>query len=295
MTKLKLGDSFSDDGEPVTTTEEEALDIDDDASSDDQDDTETSTVVEEEEDDNAESQEDEGTSVEDEEAKLKELQGLRTTEEELGNDLSDLDYQIQIARERVVQKRRDRRERRELIQTIGNKTVDDDGVDISDIDEEQIQLFERIAKARGYIPKTELDAQKFEDTRQSAQEDFLKKHPEYLPENDTDDNLYNALKAELALYAAPQDHKMIPKLFERAHKAVSEQYPDRFSSKTKSSKQQIAASSRTRVASAASKSSTAPLSKSERQSSGNEVLTQERISILKNSGWTDEDIEELME
>jgi len=301
MTKLKIGDEFSDDGDPIEPSEVEEATIDDDGTPSDvqnQTGNEPEEVEEEESDDVEVSTKDPDEELPDDDAKVRELQGLRKTEEELGNDLSDLDIQIQSARERIVSKRQARRTRRDLIQTIGTKTDDaEEQDDLSDIDEEQIQLFERIAKSRGYIPKTEFEAQRFETARKSAQKEFVKEHPEYHVNNDTEDILFTALQKELSKYVVPEDPDEISERFEDAHEKVMKKYPERFSKKKVVTKQQVAAQSRMKVASAGSKTPSAPQSKVAKKMSAEaaEVLTDERIQILKNSGWSDKDIEELQD
>lgn len=298
-----MGDDFADDSESIPTSEEVVDGAEDDTSSEESEENETEDESVEDESEESESEEEEQASAgvsEDEDAeedddKSKVLQGLAHTEKELENDLSDLDIQIQTAKQRIVSKRQARRDRRELIQTIDTKTEDSENDDdLSDVDEDQVKLFERIAKVKGYVPRSELRAQQFEETRKTAQEEFLEKHPEYKPENDTDDSLYNTLKSELALYAAPEDPRLIPKLFERAHSAVKQQYPDKFSKTVKTVQQHVAASSRTKVASSGSQSPKSSTVKAEQKESSG-TLSSEKIQILKNSGWSEADIAELME
>jgi hypothetical protein len=275
MQKLKLGDEFSDESEQTTPSEEELAE------------------VEESEDEAQEEQESEEDESSEDDDKLRELQGLQNTEQELDSEVGDLDLQIQTARQRIVEKRQARREKRDIIQTVVPIVPEvNDEVDLSDVDSEQIELFERIAKARGYVPASVLKQEKFEETRKSAQDLFLEKHKEYLPENDTDDTLYNALKAELALYVAPSDPALIPKLFERAHTHVVKAYPDKFNTKTKITPQQVAASARTKVASSGLQQTKTSVAKNPQAQS---VMTEHRINILRNSGWTEEDIAELLE
>lgn len=299
MTKLKLGDDFSDESASVDPSDEDPV-VEDDTSSEDLDDETVEEDSEELETDESEEEEEdvagEVPQGEEDDDRERELQGLINTESELDSDLSDLDIQIQSARDRIVQKRQARRDRSEIIQTIGSKdqSVDDYEDPLSGIDEEQIEIFERIAKARGYIPEGELRVRQFESARSAAQDAFLDKHPEYKVENDDGDVLYNALKSELALFAAPEDPKLIPKLFERAHEIVLKSYPERFVKNRTSTKQQIAASSRTKIASSGSQTPrSAP--KKEQTETEEELLSDEQINILKNSGWSEEEILELME
>ena len=115
----------------------------------------------------------------------------------------------------------------------GEEEIDD----LSDIDPETLKVLDRFVKAKGFIPKSELGKMSYSQAHKASEDAFYQSHPEYLPENDANDVLYNALKEELSYFAAPKDPKKIPELFDKAHKHVMEKHPEKF--KTNDSKKVV--------------------------------------------------------
>jgi len=317
MPKLNLNPEFTDSDAPdAVETEETAEDIDseednelDDHTDDDQDgedetpaDTSEAKKTGEEDEDEEDSEEDseEDDSEDDDEddtppadaaEKKRVLDGLLATERELDGNLTDIDREIEEARKRIVEKRGQRRDKRGIKDivhsTIPPESNDDD---LSDVDPDNIELIERVIKAKGFVKKEDLQKQTYEETHKSAQDAFFSAHPEYLPKNDPDDKLYNAILEELSLFATPKDAKLIPKLFTKAHEQVVKRFPNRFTTK-KTIPQKNAIVARTRRASMGGGSSGGgnnPAPKNKNNGTGKLSAAQKQQML--HGGWTEEEI-----
>src|SRR3990167_559771 len=130
------------------------------------------------------SEEDETGKTTDDDKKLqeRELEGLVNEEKKLDKDLSDLDLEIQATKDRIAQKRGDRREQRELSRQ--PQETKEEEVDISDIDKDDVERVEKILKSKGYVRKDELERQNATTTQRGVEDVFYKSNPQYLPEND---------------------------------------------------------------------------------------------------------------
>lgn len=308
MNKLALGTDFTDEG---ATSDEEAEQIKPDESQDDEkensaDDADSKTQEDSTKKDSADSDEDDSSddsakvdaTLED---KRKELQGLLGTEKSLSEDVSSLDDQIKAARTRISQKRGERREKRDLTQSIDSALPPEETPDdLSDIDPETIKVLDRFTKAKGLVPKSELSQMSYQSAHKTAEEAFYESHQEYKPENDDNDVLYNALKAELSLYSTPKDAKLIPKLFEKAHSEVAKLYPDKFKKavpdKKEISEDTKAAAGRIKkqqTGGGPSGGSSGGGSTSKTVSGTSKTFTDVQITALKDGGWSDEDIKRL--
>lgn len=217
--------------------------------------------------------------------KLAALEALRKQEIELDKDTSELDKEIIARRERIVQKRTERREKKDLIETIGSKLPDTEEDRLEDIDSTTLAILDRYTKAKGLVPKSELKEMSYESTHKTAESAFYEKHKEYLPENDSNDILYGALKRELALFAKPSDPALISKLFEKAHSEVKKQYPQFFKETTLTDK--VNASQRTSTASMGGGNTGGS---SRQPKSEGKTLSAIQIQALRQGGWTEEEI-----
>ena len=144
------------------------------------------------------------------------------------------------------------------------------------------------------VPKSEIAKMTYQDRHNNAQDSFYAAHPEYLPENDTNDILYKALKKELTFYAAPTDAKLIPTLFAKAHDAVVKQYPDKFKVKKSNSgnDNQINKSVRIKIQSLGGKSSAGGNSGNSNDST-KKTFSDSQIRALEDGGWSQEEIKTL--
>lgn len=311
MNKLNLGNDFTDEEGTAPPGDEKEVKKPDDESEDENEDStdssdsenlddagedgkDTGDKPEESEDDKSE--DDKGDKPED---KAAVLQGLLDTEKDLDKSTGDVDSAISAARQRISQKRSERREKRELVSTIDTQFPDTEGEkdDLSDIDSETIKVLERFTKARGLVPKSELKQMTYKTQHESAQDAFYVVHPEYNPDNDPDNILYDALKRELSYFAAPSDSKLIPKLFEKAHEGVAKLYPDRFKTKKQfvdSKKDETNKSVRLKTAGLGGKPSGGSSSSSDSSGGeGSKSWTPIQIDALRRGGWSDSDIARL--
>lgn len=229
------------------------------------------------------------------------LQGLLDTEKKIDGDTTDIKAQIEIARKRISDKRRERREGRDLVQSIDSAigpSENEQSDDLSDVDPDTIKVLERFTKARGLVPKSELGRMTYQQKHKDAEDTFYATHAEYLPDNDTEDLLYKALKTELSLYAAPTDARLIPKLFEKAHEAVLRLYPDKFKSKkTVVSKQEIVNKSALvkKQSLGGSSSGSGGIAGASRTVSGrsSKSFDSQQLQALRDGGWSEDDIKDL--
>lgn len=220
--------------------------------------------------------------------KLSALEALRKTEEELKKDTTELDKEIEVRKHRISEIRRERREKRDLVEKIDTKIPTEEVDKLEDIDPTTLQILERYTKAKGLIPKAELEKMSYESRHKSSENDFYTKHIEYSPENDKDDFLYKALQKELSLYAKPSDSSLIPRLFEKAHSEVKKQYPQFF--KDTSIDKTINASERMKKASIGGGNSGGVFKQPAKKETS---LTPNQITALRMGGWSDTEIEEL--
>lgn len=322
MTKVKLGNDFTDESGEATDESEESDEKTSDEESDDEKDNSgdsdnTKKPIDNEADDSKDNKDDESEDEDSKDAsfddasedkesnKDKILQGLLDTEKNLEKDVGDVDSKIAAAKQRISEKRKNRRDKRDLVETIEKKfseineedSIDDD---LSDIDSETLKILDRFTKSKGLIPKSELQKMNYQSQHEIAQDAFYASHPEYLPENDPDDVLYKAIKNELAQFAAPVDAKLIPRLFEKAHKLVVDQYPDKFKNSNKSdykgvSDDQKNRSIRIKMQGIGSKSSSGGGAGGEKYNSNSKkTFSQEQIRALEDGGWSQEEIKSLI-
>lgn len=284
--KINSNPSFDTDADTIIEKEEVIEPVEDDTE-------ETTPEVENENEDSPEDPSDgknEPLEPNEDDEKKRALAGLLNEEEKLRKDESDLDIEIAKVKERIKGRRSNRREKREIIEKVQKVIpIDDEVDDLSDIDETTLGILERFTKAKGLVPKAELEAMEHQKTHKSAEENFYATHKEYLPENDTNDELYNALKEELALYVRPTDPKLIAKLFEKAHMQVAFRFPNRFTQKSNPAADAARAQKKAVATIGGGQSSGA----SSKKAAPKTALSDKQIQIMREGGWTDEEINNL--
>ena len=139
-----------------------------------------------------------------------------------------------------------------------------------------------LAKEMGYVRADDLAGQSYADKAQETLDSFLEKHPEYLPENDTNGTLWNAFKAEYGLYKQPANPKDFSKIFDRIHRDVFGIKPAGPLAKVQAQQE------KTKVASHAGASSTTA---APRERAGKPAAQGFRTDALK--GFTDEEKAEM--
>lgn len=96
------------------------------------------------------------------------------------------------------------------------------GDELSDVAPEDVNLIEKVLKAKGYVRKDEIQTGTYQEKLHSYKDAWLEQHPEYLPENDPNDEKWNALNKELTtFYKAPENPKDITKILDRVHRELS--------------------------------------------------------------------------
>ena len=236
-------------------------------------DSETETSNEEEtsektkEDEVEESETEEGTENNDEVE--------QKSDNEEGKKLVGLKAEEERLRSQIVELRKERRE-------IKSQPKEEPLIveDLKDVAEADIQVIERVLKAKGYVKKDEMNQMTYTERLDTYKNDWLEKHPEYLPENDPDDKNWNALQKEInTFYKAPTDPKKITVVLERAHRELkgTSLMPQRKFSQT------LAAKEKLKVNSMAGKGE------------GTKQIPKVKSNIDKSylKGFTDEELEEL--
>lgn len=124
-------------------------------------------------------------------------------------------------RDEISQLRTDRRDLRQgkKEEPVFVPTPESDA--LADVAEADITLVEKILKAKGYVRKDELSQMTYKERVNMATQEWLKEHSEYMPDNDPNDDKWNALNgvinAHLKAPANPGDFK---KTLDLAHKIL---------------------------------------------------------------------------
>lgn len=158
-------------------------------------------------------------------------------EEDTGKDgLHDVDSETpkeRALRAELLRTRRELREQRssELLKpetpkaSLPKKEIDQEKKKILErYKPEEVQAFREVfdvmAEDMGFVRKDALTATTYNERSQNELDGFLEKHPEYLPENDTDGLLWGRFKEEYKLYRQPENPKDFQKIFNKIHRDV---------------------------------------------------------------------------
>jgi len=151
-------------------------------------------------------------------------------------------------------------------------------------DPNELSTFEKIldvlAKKHGWVKKKDLASTTKSRISDDILDDFLQGHPEYLPENDKDDVLWNSFKSEFQLYKIPDNPKDLKIIFKKIHRHIFGVKPEDGLKKIGAQKEKL------KVVSHSGGSATRGQS-----SSKGTNLTTEQKSHLK--GFTEEELEEM--
>jgi len=238
--------------------EESQDELDDEETSED---TSTSENTDDEESDEEESDdESEEEEVVEDDVTEKEVEGLANTKKVLSDE--------------IVELRKERRNLRQEEKT--DEVFIDKKEDLSDIADSDVELIEKVLKSKGYVKKED----QYKSTMDDYKNAWLEDHPEYLPENDIDDALWNKLKKGLDLYKSPKNPKDVIKLLNRVDKEINPKasIPVKGRAKTEAAKKKIETSSK--GGGGKGKSTSTPKTKT----------TVDRSSL---SGFTEEELDEM--
>ncbi len=82
------------------------------------------------------------------------------------------------------------------------------------------EVLPALAEEMGYVRKDDLTMSSYKEKADDVLNEFLDAHPEYLPENDKDNVLWNRFTEELKMFVTPQNPKEYKKLFDRVHRDI---------------------------------------------------------------------------
>jgi len=117
----------------------------------------------------------------------------------------------------IVELRKERRELRDDSAVRGKPLFTDKQDDLADVAPEDVRLIERVIANKGYVKKDEVTLLSYQDKINSYLNEWLEKHPEYLPQNDPKDERWMALKSGLAEFKEPQSPRDVLKQLDRVH------------------------------------------------------------------------------
>lgn len=124
-------------------------------------------------------------------------------------------------RDGIVEARAERRKARAGDDVQEPQLVVDKTADLSDVAPADVELIERVLVSKGYVKKDELVRETYNEKLSSAKDAWLEKHPEYLPENDPEDENWNALNSTVTdFFKVPKNPADITKVLDAAHKMI---------------------------------------------------------------------------
>lgn len=92
--------------------------------------------------------------------------------------------------------------------------------DLKEVNPDDVNLIDRVLRAKGYVNKAEASQMFYEAVKQEELNKFLEKYPEYKPENDREDINWSSLQKEIGYYKMPTDPHQIRDVLERAHRST---------------------------------------------------------------------------
>jgi hypothetical protein len=149
--------------------------------------------------------------------------------------------------------------------------------DLKDVNPQDVEFVEKVLRSKGYMTKQEALELTYEEVKNQELNKFLEEFPEYKPENDPTDERWSQLQKEFSEYAKPSDAHRLGYLLRKAHKAVAPPTSDRT---LPARIQQI-------------KTAGVGSGGNNRSSSPTKSLDPEKIAMLKQGGFTDEDIKSM--
>ena len=152
--------------------------------------------------------------------------------------------------------------------------------DLSDVDADEVQKFEKIAKHFGYVRQTDLA----QSTVESQKEAFLSQHPEYNPGNTINDAKWSQLMEQFSVYNWQAFPHKVGDLLEKAHVEVSKSWNE--TKVNERTKETIVTKKAVADATAISGGNA---QKQSNQSSNTALADKYRVL-----GWTEEDIKEIL-
>lgn len=151
--------------------------------------------------------------------------------------------------------------------------------DLKDLHPEDVTLIDRVLRAKGFVTKEEANRMFYDSVKQEELNKFLESHPEYKPENDPGDTNWSTLTRELGIYRTPENPHLWSEILTRAHRSIVKVPIAKSPIPVEVKKRQIEVASH----GGGGKTNTAP--------TNTKTLTPEHKAMLKQGGFTDEDIQ----
>src|ERR1035437_3912226 len=82
------------------------------------------------------------------------------------------------------------------------------------------EVFDVMAEDMGFVWQDQLGATAYQQKAGEVLDEFLEKHPEYQPQNDAGNVLWNRFKEEYSLYRPTQNPRDLKKILDKVHKEV---------------------------------------------------------------------------
>lgn len=82
------------------------------------------------------------------------------------------------------------------------------------------EVLDVYADELGFARKADIQATTYDQVANDALDTFLDRHPEYSPENDKENVLWDRFKEEIKLYRKPENPRDYKKVFEKIHKDI---------------------------------------------------------------------------
>ena len=106
------------------------------------------------------------------------------------------------------------------------EAVDQHLDDLKDMHPEDVSAIERVVRGKGYMTKEEASLMFYKTVQQEELDKFLNKFPEYKPENDPDNILWEAFERQVTKekeigYSLPKNPHLIGVFLERVHQSLS--------------------------------------------------------------------------
>ena len=137
----------------------------------------------------------------------REIEGLSVARKELIADLKDL-----RGLKRDLQQ--------EKIDKLENQIKDKEDT-LNDINPNDVDVIDRVLKAKGYVPRQEINKMFYEERKNEEIAKFLSEFPEYSEKNDPDNKMFGPLLQEVGLYKEPTDPALWGTILRRAHRVLS--------------------------------------------------------------------------
>lgn len=192
-----------------------------------------------------------------------ELNALRDERRELIHEIKDLRGQRREAKQAEI----------DTVQT----KIDT----LEDVNQDDVNLIDRVIRAKGYTTREESQKMLYEDRKRDSINKFFTEFPEYSEENDPDRRKFGPLLRELReYYKEPEDPRKWYNVLRKVHS-------DLYGSKSSGDRNTTVQKRQIEIAGVGSSGA--------QRSSSVESFSPEKRVILQQGGWSDEEIKRMEE